>query len=288
MTGFAGHPQSVQPARMPEEVAVFAVRRDAQSLSIDPVVIVHYGVDQRFKTIPSLDPPIPWQNWTNADLDRVEKAFYKPGSGVSVFSGGEKLGTATVRSSKIEGRDGGCVDLSAVVSYRAATPPLLATNTMVEIPGHGSKRRPATSAETALIRQLARQWLIDHGLDKPLLQQGAMGPVTSTELRKDGGRALIGRFDVKSEHAIHRLFAIAEQGGARYHLTLANLEIQHDEDGSDKTEREYLDQLDINNDGLDEVVSSATHFESWSYTIWQFDGRHGVWQERYTGGGGGC
>ena len=31
-----------------------------------------------------------------------------------------------------------------------------------------------------------------------------------------------------SKHAIHRLFAIAEQDQGRYHLTLVDLEIQHD------------------------------------------------------------
>lgn len=35
--------QSNPPMRMPEHVAIFAVRHDGQTFSVDPVVIVHYG-----------------------------------------------------------------------------------------------------------------------------------------------------------------------------------------------------------------------------------------------------
>ena len=283
----AAQPQVVRP-RMPEDVTIFAVRHQAQALEIDPIVIVHYGADQRFTTIPSLNPPLGSEDATVTDLRRLGK-IYKAGSHFSVFRGGERLGHAVVRSSNIEGGDGDCVDLSAAISYDSTPPPLLATNTGPEIPGHVSQRRPATSAERAVVVELARQWLSDYGLDKQLLQQGTLGATISTELRKDGVRAIIGRFDVTSKYAIHRLFAIAEQDGKQYHLTLANLEIQHDvEDGTDKAEREYLDQLDINNDGVDEVVSSVSYYESWAYTIWRFDVKHGGWHKSYTGGGGGC
>lgn len=206
-----------------------------------------------------------------------------------MFSGGEKLGTATVLSSNIEGRDGGCVDLSAVVTYGGGGKPLLAASTTSEIPGHASTRRAATPAETETLRQLAIQWLTDYGLDKQLLQSTSTRQVISTVLRENVGRALIGRFDVESKHAIHRLFAIAEQDRGEYRLTLANLEIQHDvEDGTDKTEREYVDQLDINNDGQDEVVTSASHYESWSYTVWKFNANAKVWKEKLSALAGGC
>jgi hypothetical protein len=281
--------QTSPPTRMPEDVAIFAVRHDGKTFSIDPVVIVHYGADQRFKTIPALNSPLPSRDWTDADFDKIEDSFYKQGTLVSVFSGGEKLGTATVLSSNIEGRDGGCVDLSAVVTYDGSAKPLLAASATSEIPGHASTRRDATPAEIATLRRLATQWLVDYGLDKQLLQRVRVGQVTSTILRKNAGRALVGRFDVVSKQAIHRLFAIAEQEGQTYRLTLTNLEIQHDVgDGTDKTEREYVDQLDINNDGVDEVLTSASHYEGWSFAVWEFNANHKTWKKKHDGSGGGC
>ena len=281
--------QGNPPTRMPEDVAIFAVGHEGKTFSIDPVVIVHYGADQRFRTVPALNSPLPSRDWTEADFNKIENSFYKPGTLVSVFSGGEKLGTATVLTSSIEGRDGGCIDLSAVVTYGGIGKPLLAASTTSEIPGHASTRRAATTAETAMLRRLATQWLIDYGIDKQLLQRGSMRHVVSTVLRESSGRALVGRFDVVSKHAIHRLFAIAERHRGQYRLTLADLEIQHDvEDGADKTEREYIDQLDMDNDGQDEVIASASHYESWSYTVWKFYANERVWRQAYRGGGGGC
>jgi hypothetical protein len=165
---------------------------------------------------------------------------------------------------------------------------LLAASTENEIPGHRSKRRTGTAAEAAVLRALAVQWLRDYGLDPQLLRQGTMAPVTSTELRA-GEPAIIGRLDVRSKRAIRRLFAVAEREGSAYHLTLAVLDIQRDlDDGVDASEREYVDQLDINNDGIDELFTVTYHYETWTYTIWQFDAKSHTWREAYTGGGGGC
>ncbi len=148
---------------------------------------------------------------------------------------------------------------------------------------------PPTPAETATLRQLAIQWLTDYGLDKQLLQRGSTRQAISAVLRESAGRALIGRFDVESKHAILRLFAIAERDRGQYRLTLANLEIQHNvEDGTDKTERTYVDQLDIDNDGQDEVITSASHSEAWSYAVWKFNANARAWREKYKALAGGC
>jgi len=282
-------PQSMPRVRMPADVVIFAVLDHGNSISIDPIVIVHYGSDQRFTTIPALNPLLPSEHWTDADFDKIENSFYKPGSLESVFSGGERIGTAKVLGSNIEGKDGGCVNLAATITYGGAGKPTLATNTSSEIPGHVSSRRAATAEESLILKGLAIEWLTEYGLDKQLLERGRMRDVFSTVLRTDAGRALIGRFDVESKLAVHRLFAIAEQDGGHYKLSLANLEIQHDvEDGVDKTEREYIDQLDINNDGVDEVIASAAHYEGWSYAVWKFDAKQKNWRKAFSGSGGGC
>ena len=281
--------QQPTPRQMPENVAIFAVRHDEKGFSIDPVVLVHYGDDQKFKTIPALNHPLPSGDWTKADFDKIEHSLYKPLSPVSIFLGGQKIGTGIVLGSNIEGRDGGCVDLSATISYSGKITPRLAANTSSEIPGHASTLRTATPTEELELSQLAQQWLVDYGLDRQLVPQGHLSASVSTELRKDFGRAIIGRFDVTSNKAIYRLFVVAESDGDRRRLTLSNLEVQNDlEDGTDKTEREYVDQLDIDNDASDEIITSATHYESWSYDIWKFDVKHKTWRHAFSGTGGGC
>jgi hypothetical protein len=206
-----------------------------------------------------------------------------------MFSGGERIGVASIQSSSIEGKDGGCVTLTATVPWKASSRPLLATSALTEILSHSVQRRPATASEIATLRRLAIAWLAEYGLDKQLLSSGSMGSVTSTILRQDAGRALIGRFDVISKRSIHRLFAVAERVADEYALTLTDLNVQQGiEDEKDKVEQELLDQLDIDNDGHDEVITSVLHHEGWSYTIWRFNRKDGVWFASYTGGGGGC
>jgi hypothetical protein len=130
-----------QPSRqrMPEDVAVFAVERSAGSLTLDPVAVVHYGGDQRFKTIPSLND--------SGKLVTFDKAFYTAGRKVSVFRGGEKLGEAIMRGADADNMNDGCVVQRAAISYAGPSTPLTATNTGNEIPGHAAKRRLASPAE---------------------------------------------------------------------------------------------------------------------------------------------
>jgi len=276
--------QDKQSKRMPENVAIWAV----QARYIDPIVRVHYGGDQRFKTHPSLNDPL-GRNPTKEDYKRLENLFLNPGTLISVFSGGEKLGTATVREGGFLDQDGGCMDLHTGITYNGPGNPLLAANTTTEIQGHISMRRVATSAETSILRNLAIEWMTEYGLDRQLLQQATVGQVTSTILRKEAGYALIGRFDVISKRSIHRLFAVAEKVQEQYTLTLANLDIQCDvEDGTDRTEWEYIDQLDVDNNGIDELITSSSHYESWNYAVWRFSPKGNYWYKAYEGGGGGC
>jgi hypothetical protein len=274
---------------MPEDVAVFAVRSTETALTIDPIVIVHYGANQRFKTIPSMNTPVEVGVPNSDSFDRLERLFYRPGSQVAMFRGAERLGAASIEGSSIEGKDGDCVNLTASVSWSGSSHPLLATSALSEISGHAPERRSATPSEVATLRNLAIAWLSEYGLDKQLLAGGSVGPVTSAVLRQNARRALVGRFDVESKRAIHRLFAIAEQGSGGYVLTLADFNAQRDlESEKDKEEQEYIDQLDIDNDGHDEVITSVAGYEGWSYKVWKFYQKLGVWSESYAGGGGGC
>jgi len=282
-------PQSNSPKSMPEDVAIFAVLRDGATFSVDPVVIVHYGPDQRFKTIPALNSPLPSRDWTEADFDKFEAAFYKPATQLSMFYGGQKVGTATVLSSNLDGRDGGCIDLSATVSSSTSATALLAASTKSEIPGHVSTRRAGTPMEISTLRQLAVQRLAEEGLDKQLIQHGRMRQVISAELRHGVGRAIVGRFDVASKRAIYQLFVVAERDGRQYRLTLANLVVQRDlEDGTDKAERDYVDQLDIDGDGQDELITKTAHYESWGYDVWKFYVGHHLWSHKYSALVSGC
>jgi hypothetical protein len=286
--------QSVRSTRMPEDVFIYAVSRDMNPAKtpdkdffvIEPIVWVHYGKDPKNPTLKEAvvgDNPL--------DSDRLE-AFYKQGNRVSVFRGGARLGEAMTIGSEIDGREAPCRDLEGALSYRVSgEEPLLATTTTTEIPGHRPTRRPATAAEVSIFRRLAIESMRDYGLDRDLLQKGTLGPVLSTELHSSNRRALIGRFDVASKTAIHHLFAVAEQNktGSGYLLTLTSTQVQLDlKSEKDQVERAYLDQLDVDNDGQDDIITVDSLYESTRYSIWEYRDYDDSWSERGSWRGSGC
>jgi len=58
------------------------------------------------------------------------------------------------------------------------------------------------------------------------------------------------------------------------------------EDYTANVEEDYMDQLDLDKDGVDEIVTISWYYKSWDYTIDRE--RKGMWQKVYQGGGVGC
>ncbi|HXR10445.1 MAG TPA: hypothetical protein VN792_06690 [Candidatus Acidoferrales bacterium] len=58
------------------------------------------------------------------------------------------------------------------------------------------------------------------------------------------------------------------------------------DDGTDSEYETLLSHLDVDGDGIDEIVTTSYYYESWKYTIYKF--QNGAWQSVYTGSGGGC
>ena len=283
-TSIVVSPQNTHRSVMPEDVTVFIAGKSGQFLTVYPAVIIHYGGNKLFAT--AYGQPLP-ENYTAADLNKL-KQFLKPGNPITVFSGGKQLGTARVISNNAGQDVEDCPDVSGYAAYEGEGQPLLGANTSL-IAGHASTRRAASPAEIAILKRVSEKWLVDYGLDNQLVQRGTMGQVVSTELRSGAGRALIGRLDVTSKSAVFRLFVIAERENGRYRATLADLQVQHDlEDEGDKVESSYLDQLDIDNDGLDDVITTATFYEATGATVWKYDAGKGVWAKRYEAMLGSC
>ena len=47
-----------------------------------------------------------------------------------------------------------------------------------------------------------------------------------------------------------------------------------------------MEQLDLDGDGTDEIVTINTYYEGWDYTIYKE--QKGKWEKVCQGGGGGC
>ena len=74
--------------------------------------------------------------------------------------------------------------------------------------------------------------------------------------------------------------ASPQAGGTDFRIELQRYD-EGLEDGED-----FVDELDLDGDGIGEVITQVSGSESWEYAIYKR--RAGRWQAIYKGGGGGC
>jgi len=277
-----------QPGNLHDQAdaILFSVDQDDKFLAVEPIAKLVRSNGIQF---PTLEPPVDFDRKKPGDLEEFKKRFLQSGNRVETFRGGANLGSGTLGKSIVSGDDEGCVQLSTILTTRSTPSPFLAATPGAGISNHRSTRRSANSGERNTLMRLGKQFLLANGRDPSSLQTAKLGPVISTQLRNRAGQAIIGRIDVEVRVSVHRLFLIAEQVNGEYRLTLSLLEYEPDIN-ADKGEviHTYLDQLDLNGDGADEVIMKTTLYETWFYSIWQFDSSQQEWRKIYAGGGGGC
>jgi hypothetical protein len=277
--------QTLSKAR-PERVAIVAIGYGEQGLETDPVAITERG-----KLIS------PYEDVSaegSKAIDSFKRDFYRIGTRVSLYGGGLARGTARITGTAVMGGtdNPGCIFVTAQLSPGRSKEVYLGTIPETAIRGHRSLRSPASSKERDTLQRLGVEWFAQHG--KPLgteqLRQVSLGDkVVSTVLRVDGGRALIGRMEVKAINVIHHLTMVAEQEHGSYRLTLAEFHTQEDlEDQKDRYETEYVDQLDLDGDSVDEMVTKVVIYEYFEYVVWKFNSGTKNWEQIYQGGGAGC
>src|SRR5258708_21808402 len=110
---------------------------------------------------------------------------------------------------------------------------------------------------------------------------------TITNLEQGSSGSLIAYVFIKTESAVHEVFLIAKLNGSdgaaeftRYHVT------KDVEDGMDSEDYRFVDQLDLDGDGFDEIVVEVRGYESEEFRI--LKRVNGVWTRVHVGGGGGC
>lgn len=226
------------------------------------------------------------QSRAQASYDAFVKDYLQPGQKYRMLFGGSGRGTITV------GEPAGitCESLSATI--KAPVPSVngqraLAASSIEEFGLHPNWRTPATTEQRAEFLKLAADLLAKHG--RPNVGPGLIkvDNLRATKLGIKRADALIGSISVKEKSAIHNLFLVAEQQDAQWRVILSTYHVGQDvEDGTDIVVESFVDQLDLDNDGIDEIVTISGYYESLDYTIYKEQNR--IWQKVYRGGGGGC
>lgn len=216
-----------------------------------------------------------------------QDATYNIGEQIGLFLGGERQGAVKVE--KVLGLQ--CDSSAAIVSTNAQVKwekdaMGLATNAS-GISGHVNAQQPANENEKAVAKHLAMNEFRKHGVPEGLAKAIQLEQSIVTKLDGTDTQALIAYAFIKTKTAIHDVFLIVKLDGdaastefARYHLT------KDVEDGMDGEGYRFVDQLDLDRDGTDEIVIEETGYESEEFRI--LKRVNGSWVRVHIGGQGGC
>ena len=152
---------------------------------------------------------------------------------------------------------------------------------------HANWRQSPTADQQSSFLKLAAGFLTHQGVARASPSAIKVRNLRSTKLGGGHPDALIGSITFKEKSTAYNLFLIAVHKDAEWDIVVSSDHVTKDvEDYTDDVEENFVDQLDLDNDGEDEVVTISGYYESWDYAIYKE--RKRKWEKVYQGGGGGC
>ncbi len=270
-----------RPAAAP--TVIFAVSKYESGVTMEPVVIYSRGVYTK--------PPIDGDETTTKNF--VDE-YFKPGRQYRVLSGGGEAGSLTVK----QYQEPGCVGLTADVTVNTSARlggnvQALATNSPT-IGRKSASRRAPTDIERVFALMQAQAAFANNRVGAALVKKMEAVNLTATDLDGDGNFELVGSFRVDRKTATaddsYTLFLIttpvADYTQQSTQTGKPALVWFHHGGEADFEERHFVDQVDIDGDGVAEVIAGGGYYESNDYIIYKKQA--GSWRPVYQGGGGGC
>ena len=262
------------------EVVVFAVSKYDTLTQMEPVVIVRRGV--------YVKPPVDESDATGGDIEAQSKRFigeyFRAGRQYRLLFGGGDAGTVTVQKYL----EPGCIGMRAEVKTETQARlggevQALAVSSDTLGKGAGSRRAP-TEAERTFALELARAAFARNAVPAALVKKMETLNLTAADLDRDGKAELVGSFRaVGADYTNYALFMIFEPAADKFKPALA---WYHKGAEADAADRRLLDYVDLDGDGVAEVIAEGHYYESNDYIVYKK--QRGQWRGVYQGGGGGC
>jgi hypothetical protein len=234
----------------------------------------------------TLAAPLPEGKDAKAASVNFEKIYFVPGTTYPLLFGGSELGSVTIE--KVESVSCEAETATAKVSKPA---PLgldaLAVSTLQGIRTHDNWRHVAPEEQRTEFLRLAGEYLKTHGAETPTLEKLKIPSLRATRLKPGGPDVLVGNIALAENTKVYDLFLAIEFEPGKIQTLISSFHVSNDlEDGKDRQQEKFLDQIDLDGDGVDELVTISRYYESWDYTIYRE--QNGEWIPAYKGGGGGC
>jgi hypothetical protein len=255
-----------------QDTVLFDLTSYGNDRIIVPVVIIRGG---RFVAPPSFGP--------KSAKRRFAATYYRLGQKYRVLGGGSEAGTVTVKNLKT------CDPALANVEVQPTAEAggrAIATNSD-SLGKKLVKRRDLNETEKAAIMKLVEPSFRRAGVGVPEFE-GVVNGATAADLDGDGKAELIGTFATGAK-VQHTVFIIAEPQGNGFKPGLLLFNAALDEYGDNSVRRDFLEVLDLDDDGIAEVVVWVNDYrrpDELYFVIYKK--QRGRWRGVYSGGGMRC
>jgi|SRR5579864_309992 len=264
----------------PRKTVLFAVwpaekGKEPDAPLLDPIVLL---------TGKRLERP-PEEKDSDAVWDRFQKVYYQAGQKYPMLIHGSAEGAVTIR----EATSISCVSLMATVSLSQPLPEdhmRIAASSLVGLGVHSDRDQEITTVDRSAFLGVALAYLKEKGINLPV-SRIRLESLYSVSLSADTSNALVGSVSLQTKAAIHHLFVLAAKKNQGYVVDLASYRVAKDVvDHTDDVDEDFVEHLDLDEAGTDEIITMMHYYESWNYNIYRQT--NGVWKAVYNGGGGGC
>lgn len=270
--------QTSAPRTAAPGTVVFVVNGEvgSEGKSIDALVVVDGG---RFKA--------PYGDQELGEAKKFADRYYRPGAKYRVTFGGGDAGTFTVGKAAE-----GCNDVHANGTAETTAPIRgrvmgLATNSDT-LGRRESARRAPDPAEREAVLKLVKDIYRRRKTPASWLERMEVTNLAATDLDGDGRYEMIGSFVIETRQKLRRdLFLIAApQGGAGFRADFVNFQSYKLPPEGFASAVDFLDQLDMDGDGVGEVVTIDGGFDAYGYSVYKK--RRGRWVKVHSGLGDAC
>ena len=148
-------------------------------------------------------------------------------------------------------------------------------------------RRYPTDAERPAINLLVTQIYRSRGANRAVLPTGVPTHLTAPDLVGDGELELIGSYTAESNTIARKeLLLIAEPAGTGFKPALVKFQAYKLPPEGFDSAIDFVDQLDLDGDGVSEVFVQQHGFDAYGYAIYKRS--RGNWRQIYSTTGDAC
>jgi len=256
-------------------IVVFAVSAESGEGNMDAVVII----DGKQLSAP----------FTDEQKDRQKtfaEKYFAAGRTYRLLWGGGEAGSITVKKWG-EGCNSVHAEITASTSVRlGGQVRALATNSE-SLGKRASARRAPTDAERAAVMTLMKTIYSQNRTPANLISSIKVTNLTATDLDGDGKYEMIGSFTLAAKNKFERdVFLIAKSQGATMRADFVKFQAYQPPAEGFLSSIDFIDQLDLDQDGLGEVFGTQGGFDGYSLVI--FKKTNSRWRQVYQTIGDAC